>query len=303
MTRQEIISKAIANRGIPNYIFYDDESKLMELGKGGSGYLLIAKQRLGSNVTIKRAVKFFIYKEDLWADYGVIAKKNFDNEITNISNLSHQNIIKLIDGNEISCDIDGTHYDIPYIVTEFIDGFDAEKIFDKGNEQKAKDVFKTEEFIFNFITQILDGLEYLHKNSFFHCDIAPKNIYINQNVNNNYFVIIGDFDAAIHFCGGNDETIELEVRGTRKYMPEEVKVYKHKHVLKSMFRKFQPWWDVYSTLITIKEILESIQILEKKKFNSMRNILILYDKIKQCINKKNIISIIEIRSIVRDLHP
>lgn len=86
-------------------------------------------------------------------------------------------------------------------------------------------------------------------------------------------------------------------------MPEEVKVYKHKHISKSMFRKFQPWWDVYSTLITIKEILENIQILEKKKFNSMRNILRLYDKIKQCINKKNIRSIIELRSLVRDLHP
>src|SRR5438046_1383842 len=76
------------------------------IGEGGSGIVYLAEQTFVGDIKVNRAIKFFVYRDDL-ADQTIhqfsdtISSKNFNDEILNISSFNHENIIKIIDGGVI----------------------------------------------------------------------------------------------------------------------------------------------------------------------------------------------------------
>lgn len=304
MNRSELILNLIGENTISNYTFLNNSNNVDKLGEGGSGYILVANQNMGENASVKRAVKFFVFKDELWEENGIVSNNNFLSEIVNISRLSHQNIIKVIDGNLIVYNMNEKTYKIPYIVTELIEGYDAENIFNDNNKDKAKKIFKNEDVIFNFFLQIIDGIGYLHKNLCYHCDIAPKNIFIKENNDGSTFAILGDLGLATFFEDSTNLDSEISVLGTRKYMPNNVARIKNEKVSKKEFKKLQPAWDIYSTIMSLIEIIDNIKNLDSEKFAQMWNLNLLYEKLKKILNDTTSIKTIDkIKNEIEVLQP
>lgn len=97
----------------------------------------------------------------------------------------------------------------PFIVMEFVDGMGLNFLVETRNR-------KLEGNRINYLRQIADSLEYLHKNGFLHRDICPRNIM----VTNEGIVKLIDFGLAIpfrpEFCRPGNRT------GTPNYLAPEV---------------------------------------------------------------------------------
>lgn len=247
------------------YLFISDESKnYVPVGQGGSGIVYVAKQKFSedSNVCAKRAIKFFAFRDNLIKDWGYVSKDNFDVEIENISRFNHQNILKVIDDNKELC----------------------------------LQLFKNEEAFFLLFAQIINGIEYLHKNNFYHCDIAPKNIFVKADADGEFLAVIGDLGAGKTVSPKNFST--TRIIGTWNYMPENVQAFKNKEVSYDDFCNFQPNWDIYSTVKTLKEIIESIKSSGCFKFDYW-NLDRLYEK----LSENNYATISDIAVDIEHLRP
>ncbi len=257
---REIYLNITVNALGTKYEFIDcDKDNLCNfIGQGGSGIVYSAKQFFGESKKIfsKRAIKFFMFRDDLMKDWGYVSADNFDTEIKNISRFNHQNILKVIDGDYYNVIIDNESCKIPYTITEFIEGPNLENIFEATNLELCSRAFRDEETIFELFSQILDGIIYLHNNNFYHCDIAPKNIFLKSD-DNNFFAVIGDLGAGKTISPKSFET--TKIIGTKKYMPGNVVERKNKEVSYEEFCKLQPYWDIYSTIESLKEIIDNIR--------------------------------------------
>ena len=247
------------------------------LGEGGSGLVYKANQIFDkdSDVSIPRAVKFFVYKEKLVDKLGYVSNENFETEIVNITRFNHQNILKVIDGDYIDAKLDGKSFRVPYTVTEFIDGYTLVDFFE---DEKCKDYIKCEDDVFEIISQIGQGLAYLHSNDFYHCDIAPKNIFIKIDESSKCFAVIGDLGAGRTITP--EKTGTVLVIGTSEYMPKEALKYKDKKIDYKKFAELQPTWDIYSFLKTIRYIVDKIK--EKKHLDDTWHLERLIEKTKDC---------------------
>lgn len=236
-----------------NYSFVQDENgKPFLLGEGGSGIVYKVDQIFVENVKTERAVKFFIFKDDLIEKLDTyISASNFDDEILNISKFNHQNILKIIDGGRIKRD----NLEIPYIVSDFIAGETLEDLL--SNPDLIKKYFDKKERIFDLFLQILDGLIYLHNRNFYHCDIAPKNIFINLSMEG-FYVIIGDLGVGKTISENENSEDQILVTGTRAFMPLEVSTLKDTKISIDEFKKLQPKWDIHSVKLTFIECIEKI---------------------------------------------
>lgn len=261
------------------YLFISKNNEFVPVGEGGSGIVYAANQIFSSDLKAcaKRAVKFFAYRDDLIDKLGYVSKDNFDIEIENISRFNHQNILKVIDGNYYNVMISQSkQISIPYTITEFIDGPNLESLFEDTNNDLCTQIFKNEEAVFTLFSQIINGIEYLHKNNFFHCDIAPKNIFIKSDVDGGFLAIIGDLGAGKTTSPQKFE--KTRIIGTRNYMPEDARLLKDKDVTYEEFCKLQPRWDIYSTVTSLKEIIENIRKSNLFKFDFW-NLDRFYEKI------------------------
>ncbi len=266
------------------YSFISDENnKFIAVGQGGSGIVYAANQKFSndSSVYVKRAVKFFAFRDDLVEKWGYVSKDNFDVEIKNISRFNHQNILKVIDGDyykvKVSSD-DADLISIPYTVTEYIEGPDLETLFDNDNKELCVRIFKNEEVVFSLFAQIISGIEYLHKNNFYHCDIAPKNIFVKTDNDVEPLAVIGDLGAGKTVTPKNFNS--TRIIGTWHYMPEAAKNIKNQEVTYEEFCKLQPAWDIYSTVKTLKEIIQKIKSSTFFEFDFW-NLDRLYEKLSE----------------------
>lgn len=299
-TKRENILNISKNCLGEKYIFEQaDDGKFYPIGEGGSGIVYTANQVFSKDehVYAKRAIKFFAYRDDLIEKWGYVSKDNFDVEIKNITRFNHQNILKVIDGNyyEVSID-DSTSKSIPFTVTEFIEGPNLELLFNDDNKDLCKQILCNEEAVFSLFIQILSGLEYLHKNNFYHCDIAPKNIFVKVNVDNDFLAVIGDLGAGKTVRPKMFE--QTRVIGTRNYMPTKVLEVKDKEVSYEAFSKMQPAWDIYSTILTLKEIINKIKSCGWLKFDCWN-----LDRLNEKIGENSYDSISSILTDVEYLQP
>jgi hypothetical protein len=117
--------------------------------------------------------------------------------------------------------------------------------------------------------QLTYGLKYLHKLDFYHCDIAPKNIFL-RKYDDYTQLVIGDLGAGITIGNPSQKQKPTKVRviGTYDYMPESVQCLKGKEITINRFSKLQPRWDIFSAIRTLKQFTEqSIKVFMGNKID------------------------------------
>ena len=138
-------------QSIPGY----DTVKL--LGRGGMGCVMLGReQRTGRAVAIKTLLPEFAVSDK--------AMRRFMREIDVAAALKHKNIVEFIDR--------GTHNGVVYLVTEFVEGSDAQKL---AEEQGGK--LSYEDGI-SIISQSLDALAFAHDQGYIHRDFKDQNILV-----------------------------------------------------------------------------------------------------------------------------
>lgn len=235
------------------------------LGSGGSGIVLRARQWLTETVCVDRAIKFFVFREDIAnKEQTVVAKDNFEQEIGNIIRLNHQNVIKAVDGGNATLVFTETSVPrCPYLVMEDMKGSTLKEYYDKkevDGGQSFRGICPNEDKALDLCMQLIDAVIYLHGESFYHCDIAPKNVFF-QSRGNSSHVVLGDLGVGItiddkfeqRYPSGGDT---VKVVGTKKYAPKKIQKLIGKMVSPAEFKSLQPGWDVFSLNATLKVLCD-----------------------------------------------
>lgn len=180
------------------------------LGQGGAGTVYKATQlRMDRPVAIK-TISPSIARNDL-------TPKRFEREAKIVGRLRHPNIISAFDF--------GIHNQQLYLVMEFVDGIDAEKVL-------AQNIPVPEIHAWHVAHQVCHALENAKQHDVIHRDIKPGNLILTtapsgtQHPANVPFVKVADFGLAKFNDNQLDATITLDnaISGTPFYMsPEQIK--------------------------------------------------------------------------------
>jgi len=164
----------------------------------GRGAFSVVKEGIrkasGKKYAIKCISKKLIDKKEL---------SLLEREIDIMKKLQHPNIIQLMEVIDTS--------DTLYLVLEFASGgelFDA--IVNKGSYSEA-DAAK-------IIRQILEAIQYVHKNGIAHRDLKPENLLLLQSENGDEIIKIADFGLSKDF---GEEQLQTSC-GTPDYVAPEV---------------------------------------------------------------------------------
>ena len=123
----------------------------------------------------------------------------FEKEFNLGFNLDHPHIVKYLNK--------GTDSDGLYLLAEYIDGYSLRSIIQK-NPQGISDLKLIEKILY----QLLDALNYLHKQQIFHLDLKPENIIITHKGNNVKIIDLG--------LSGSDSYVYVS-SGTKTYRSPE----------------------------------------------------------------------------------
>ena len=196
------------------------------LGRGGMGCVMLARvQSTGRAVAIKTLLPEFAVSDK--------AMRRFMREIDVASTLKHKNIVEFIDR--------GTHNGVVYLVSEFVDGCDAQKLAeDQGGYLSYEDGI-------SIISQSLDALAFAHDQGYIHRDFKDQNILV-AGQSPNLVAKLTDFGLAKSFThsGMSGVTMAGEMAGTLAYMPPEQ--------LRN-FRDVKPQSDIYAVGMTAYSLL------------------------------------------------
>ncbi|MEM9753425.1 MAG: protein kinase, partial [Planctomycetota bacterium] len=223
------------------------------LGEGGAGVVFLAEQTLHEKARIKRAIKFFLFREDILDRIDTtnpVGSDSFAEEIFNLSSFNHENVLKVIEAGVWDCDNDEVKTLVPFLVTELQEGPTLKEIISK---RKISDWTADDpNTIVEWMLQLCRGLAHLHDKNFYHCDIAPKNIFV-QGPAGNCHLVIGDLGAVRSTLGSAPFTLI----GTRDYSPRDVVDEFGKVWEPSKFSALQPRWDLFALAKTLDELLVS----------------------------------------------
>lgn len=226
---------------------------LCPLGEGGSSVVYLAEQTLSAKVVLRRAIKFFVYRDDIasmpqHASSGQVSATHFRDEIENLSAVNHENILKIIEA-DIWTHPD-SKIDIPYLVTEYIDGPTLGEAIQQSTLPEL--LSGNEHGILDLISQVCNGLRHLHSRGFYHCDIAPKNVFL-VGQGSELRAIIGDLGIGRSLTTPQAGTFLCV--GSREYCPSQVQQLLNSHITHEQFKELQPAWDVYALAKTAHEAL------------------------------------------------
>lgn len=132
-------------------------------------------------------------------------KSRFFREAELAGNLHHRNITTIYDF--------GVENGIPYIVQEFLNGEDLDKVIKRGDPMPLSRKIE-------ILIAITEGLHYAHENHIIHRDIKPANIRITQNGT----IKIMDFGIAKSLQSESNLTQTGITLGTSAYLaPEQIR--------------------------------------------------------------------------------
>ena len=134
------------------------------LGKGAFGIVLLVKRIIDGQIYAMKQVRISQLTDK--------EKENALNEIRILASLSHKNIIGYKDAffDENSKTLN--------IVMEYADGGDMSK---KIKYNLKNGLIFRENIIWNYLIQILEGLNYLHEKNIIHRDLKSANIFLTKN--------------------------------------------------------------------------------------------------------------------------
>jgi HD superfamily phosphohydrolase len=255
----------------------DNSSQNIEpLGEGGSGIVFKAYQELHESIVIDRAIKFFMYRDDI-AKFpnhkygGPVSNDDFLSEIRNISSFSHENLISVVDaGIHVTGD-----YKIPFIVTDFVNGPTLRHVIDPDSTKESprhkeeargiRDAIENNPILaLDILTKVASAINHLHDSSFYHCDIAPKNIFMSSN--GQVQPILGDLGIAKDF---SIDRKNVFVAASKNYIPDEVLDNINEEILWNKFKSFQPFWDLYAFSKTGLELLSLVKTNKQAWINPL----------------------------------
>jgi serine/threonine-protein kinase len=131
-------------------------------------------------------------------------RERFQREAQFVGNLVHRNITLVFDF--------GMEGDVPYIVQEFLTGYDLDELLRSG-------VLAEELAVVSILLQVCDGLEFAHQRGIIHRDIKPSNVRVLEDGT----VKIMDFGIAKSLEGGSKLTQTGIALGTSGYLaPEQI---------------------------------------------------------------------------------
>lgn len=279
--------------------------KLAEpIGRGGSGVVFVVDQNLHKAIVVKRAIKFYVFRDDIAAltahrNTGPVSAVNFEDEIVNLASFNHENILKVIEAGFYPTAESGIPDGIPFLVTDYIDGPTLQKAIE---DRRFSDAVRNEPHILiDLILQMCRGVCHLHAQNFYHCDIAPKNIFIRGTVNDPQLVI-GDLGTGrtISAMTTSSDNELVFIAGSKDYCPPDVLKVLNTEVPLSQFQQFQPRWDLFAVAKTALQLVDSIdeeRQLRPAWMGALRSTLVM------AINGTRFESVSQLAERVRWLHP
>ncbi len=131
-------------------------------------------------------------------------RQRFQQEAQFVGNLVHRNITLVFDY--------GSEGDVPYIVQEFLTGYDLDELLKAG-------VIADESTIVSILLQVCEGLAFAHEKGIVHRDIKPSNIRVLEDGT----VKIMDFGIAKSVLAASKLTQTGIALGTAGYLaPEQI---------------------------------------------------------------------------------
>jgi serine/threonine protein kinase len=175
------------------------------LGEGGMGVVSRAYHRSTARMFVLKQIKDV--KDKLLA-------RRFDREIHLLRGLIHPNIVRYVDS---GIDPIGA----PFLVGEFLPNGSLQDFMTAAGGRVRPEV------AMRFISQVLEGLEYIHGQSIIHRDIKPSNILIGrqaeQEGSTSPIAKLTDFGLAVSYAraGGTRLTKPGVGLGTLMFVPPE----------------------------------------------------------------------------------
>ena len=212
------------------------------LGRGGMGCVMLAReQSTGRAVAIKTLLPEFAVSDK--------AMRRFMREMDVAAALKHKNIVEFIDR--------GTHNGVVYLVSEFVEGCDAQKLAEEQNGHLSY------EDGISIISQSLDALAFAHDQGYIHRDFKDQNILVSGRAPN-LVAKLTDFGLAKSFTnsGMSGVTMAGEMAGTLAYMPPEQ--------LRN-FRDVKPQSDIYAVGMTAYSLLTGTLAIDLSKNGSVND--------------------------------
>ena len=162
------------------------------LGEGGIGVVLKAR-----DTVLDKMVAIKMLRSRLSANQAV----RFHTEARTLARLNHPNILTALD---FQVTEDGN----PFLVLDFIEGEDLDSLIEREGPlelEEARDIFD----------QILDGLDYAHRQGIVHRDIKPSNIMLLEDHAGELLVKIVDFGLSKLFLAGEgDDDFDQKLTAT-----------------------------------------------------------------------------------------
>lgn len=239
------------------------------LGVGGSSVVFKVFQILDTarNISVPRALKLFVMREDLLEKDAstsfLPAHDNFLEEIKNISQFSHENLIQVIDAGEHDFTMaDGTIKSVPFLVTHLITGCTLREVIEGSpNAEFVRTKLRANpEVAIQLVSQMCRGLSYLHHRDFLHCDIAPKNIFIEDG--QHIRAIVGDVGMSRKINGKPGD--KVFIAGTRSYSPEGISNLFGSEIDTCELVKWFPIWDLFGFSKSIMELFQYVSTLSSE---------------------------------------
>ncbi len=142
--------------------------------------------------------------------------ERFQRELKSMALIAHPNVVRIFDG--------GTEQEMPFLVTELIEGETVEQVVRKSGRMPIAKLLR-------FTRELLEALIAVHEAGLVHRDIKPSNLMITAEER----LVLMDFGIALA-AFGDSLTKTGDVPGTLAYLPPECLGGKKASVASDLFQ-------------------------------------------------------------------